>query len=86
VVVLVEWGRGPGAIGRVLAGWGRLAAVPRSRCWRCWRALAPTAARALDGFTEDVLARALDFADFTKVRPVSEEAPGSSPWPSPASS
>ena len=77
VVVLVEWGRGPGALGRALAGWGRLAAGAALPMLAMLGVLwLHGGGRALDGFTEHVLARALDFADFTKEGPVSEEGAG----------
>jgi 4-amino-4-deoxy-L-arabinose transferase-like glycosyltransferase len=77
VVVLAEWRGGPGALGRVLAGWARLgtgAALPVLALlgglflhggWP-----------ALDGFAEDVLARSLAFADFTRQGPVTGEGVG----------
>ena len=67
VLVLVEWRRGPGAPGRVLAGWARLAAGAALPVLALLGVLwLHGGGRALDGFAENVLARALDFADFTR--------------------
>jgi 4-amino-4-deoxy-L-arabinose transferase-like glycosyltransferase len=77
VVLLAEWRRGRGPLGRALAGWARLAAgaaVPLALLFGgLWL---HGGAAALYGFREHVLASALEFADFTKEAPVSEEGFG----------
>jgi 4-amino-4-deoxy-L-arabinose transferase-like glycosyltransferase len=77
VLLAVEWRRGRDPVGRVLTGWARLAAGAAVPLLALFGGLwLHGGSAALYGFREHVLASALEFADFTKEAPVSEEGFG----------